>query len=72
MTGLPEVLGGVLMGAGITTADVTAGKTHPQVSPAFVLVELPALFALAGRSGLRFLDLDRQVRAGRWSRLRLS
>jgi hypothetical protein len=46
MTGLVEVFQGVLVRAGIATADLAAGQTHPQVCPC-VLAEFRARLAFA-------------------------
>ena len=53
MTCRMEMFARVLMGAGVTAADVATGQAHPQVCPC-VLAVLVAFLAFAGGERLRF------------------
>jgi hypothetical protein len=72
MARLAEVLGGVLVNAGITAADVTAGEAHPQVSPVLD-TQFGALFAYSGRARLGLGDVGREMLTHLgWPRRRLA
>ena len=65
MTGPAEVLGGVLMRAGITAADVAARQAHPQMSPVIDTVRRALPSHTPGVRGWWFVDLLREMRARR-------